>query len=122
MEISEHLDKIQSLGFQPVLYWNNSFQITYEVENINYNFNQYPVDLKIMMCNFQEPYSNLYTYEDMLEVCCDIFYGWYNKNLHIIKELDTIADFQSYTNLEDIVMGDITKVVARELNLSDLLD
>jgi hypothetical protein len=56
------------------------------------------------------------------------YFGWVLKNFDEFSNdcdefwwvLLSFAEF--WWALEDIVMGDITKVVARELNLSDLLD
>jgi hypothetical protein len=58
----------------------------------------------------------------MIEVCCDFFYTWYNKNIKIIDEFDNIYDQDSLLKLESVCLGDITKSVARELNLSDILN
>jgi hypothetical protein len=111
----EHLDRIYSLGFEPILNWNNSFSIQYNVDNFLSG------ELRVMISFFETSYSNPYTYEEMVEVCCDIFYGWYNKNLQIIKDFENITDDKSYSKLVDSFMGDVTKIVARDLNLNDIL-
>jgi len=45
---------------------------------------------------------------------CDIFYEWYNENKDKIDNL-------SQNDFDDIVLGNITKRVRRNLNLDKLL-
>jgi hypothetical protein len=113
--MTEHLDRIYSLGFKPILNWGESFYIDYPIDDILEG------DFRVLFSSYQESYSNPHTYEEMLEVCCDIFYGWYNKNLQIIKDFESITDDESFSKIQDCLMGDITKIVARDLNLNDIL-
>jgi hypothetical protein len=57
----------------------------------------------------------------MIESCCDMFFNWYDKNLQVIKKFDDTYNKDSMFNLEDVCLGDVTKVVDRELNLTDIL-
>ncbi len=119
MKTSSHLDRIFKLGFWIILNWNEDFEIYYnasdEVPATSYS-------ICVLSCSYYKSESSPYTYEQMIEVCCDLFYSWYNKNLKAIKEFDKSYDQNSLHNLEDTCLGDVTKSVARELNLSDILD
>lgn len=117
--MNEHLDRISNLGFWITLNWNEDFSILYNANDIIPS-TSYAVG--IMNCSYYKSNSNPYTYEEMIEVCCDLFYSWYNKNLSVIKEFDNIYDQNSLLKLEDICLGDVTKSVARELNLNDILE
>jgi hypothetical protein len=117
--MSEDLDRIFKLGFWITLNWNEDFGIYYNANDIIPS-TAYAVN--IMNCNYYKSQSNPYTYEEMVEVCCDFFYTWYNKNLSIIKEFDNLYDQKSLSKLEDNCLGDVTKKVDRELNLTDILN
>ncbi len=117
--MNEHLDRISKLGFWITLNWNEDFSILYNANDIIPS-TAYVVN--IMSCSYYRSQSNPYTYDEMIEVCCDLFYSWYNKNLSVIKEFDNSYDQNSLHKLEDICLGDVTKSVARELNLNDILD
>lgn len=116
--MNEHLDRIFNLGFWITLNWNEDFTILYNANDIIPS-TAYAVG--IMNCSYYKSKSNPYTYDEMVEVCCDLFYSWYNKNLNVIKEFDNLYDQNSLSKLEDTCLGDVTKIVARELNLSDIL-
>jgi hypothetical protein len=49
-----------------------------------------------------------------VELSCDIFYEWYNDNKNKIDNL-------SQNDFDDIILGNITKRVRRNLNLDKLL-
>ena len=119
MTVSEHLDKIFQLGFWITINWNEDFNITYNANDIM-PASAYAVG--IMSCSYYKSQTDPYTFEEMIEVCCDFFYTWYNKNIKIIDEFDNIYDQESLLKLESVCLGDITKNVARELNLSDILN
>ena len=119
MTVSEHLDKIFQLGFWITINWNEDFNITYNANDI-IPASAYAVG--IMSCSYYKSQTDPYTFEEMIEVCCDFFYTWYNKNIKIIDEFDNIYDQDSLLKLENVCLGDITKNVARELNLSDILN
>lgn len=119
MIITEHLDKIHKMGFWVTINWNEDFNITYNANDI-LPATAYAVG--IMNCSYFRSQTDPYTFEEMIEVCCDFFYTWYNKNISIIKQFDKIYDQDSLLKLENVCLGDITKSVARELNLSDILN
>lgn len=114
MKISNHLDKLYELGFEITLDWKSEFCVYY-------NANDVIPPILILRCSYYKS-SSAYTFEDMIECCCDIFYNWYNKNIKIIKNFDVDYDKQTLDKLEDCSVGDVTKMVARDLNLTDLLD
>lgn len=118
MSTSEHLDKIFQLGFWITINWNEDFIITYNANDV-LPATAYAVT--ILSCSYYKSKTNPYTFEELIEVCCDFFYSWYNKNLNTIKDFDNIYDQNSLLKLEDVCLGDVTKRVARELNLSDIL-
>ena len=72
----------------------------------------------VLLCNFYD--NKKFTYEDFIEVCCDLFYQWYNKNSSIIRNFEN--GNVSSQQLEDYCLGDVSKRVLRELNLNNLLD
>ena len=119
MSITEHLDKIYQLGFSINFNWNEDFSICYNANNV-IPATDYSV------CILSSPYymseSNPYTFEDMVEVCCDIFYRWFNNNKQIIDDFDNFYDQENLNRLEESCLGSIGKTVARELNLNDILN
>lgn len=119
MSITEHLDKIYQLGFSINFNWNEDFSIYYNANNV-IPATDYSV------CILSSPYymseSNPYTFEDMVEVCCDIFYRWFNNNKQIIDDFDNFYDQENLNRLEESCLGSIGKTVARELNLNDILN
>ena len=117
MTINDHLNKIFSLGFYIELNWNETLSIYYNSSNED----DPECIIDVLHCSYQKSNEVSYSYEDMVEVCCDFFYGWYNKNLNIIKQFDNLPDSESIDKLKDYVMKDVTKRVARELNLTDIL-
>lgn len=114
----ENLDRIHKLGFWITLNWNEEFEIYYNANDV-LPATAYAVC--VLRCSYYRSETNPYTFEEMIEVCCDIFYSWYNKNLKAIKNFDNLYDQDSLSKLEDVCMGDVTKSVARELNLNDIL-
>lgn len=119
MTTSDHLDKIFQLGFWLCINWNEDFNISYNTNDVLPS-TEYSVN--ILSCSYLKSETDPYTFEEMIEVCCDFFYTWYNKNIQIINELDSFSDQNSLLKLEDACLGNITKRVARELNLTDILN
>jgi len=102
---TEDFDRIHSLGFWIVIDWNLCFSIDYlppDEESIN-----------ILVCSYEEWSPNI-KFDDVIELSCDIFYEWYNENKDKIDNL-------SQNDFDDIVLGNITKRVRRNLNLDKLL-
>lgn len=118
MIISEKLDEIYKLGFWVNLNWNEEFNICYNANDITPGTGNV---ILILECSYYRSKINPYTFEKMIEVCCDMFFNWYNKNLDVIKDFDDQYDKESMYRLEDVCLGDITKVVDRELNIEDIL-
>lgn len=118
MIISEKLDEIYKLGFCVNLNWNEEFNICYNANDIIPGTGYVVL---ILECSYYKSKINPYTFEKMIEVCCDMFFNWYNKNLDVIKDFDDQYDKESMYRLEDVCLGDITKVVDRELNIEDIL-
>lgn len=116
--ISEKLDRIHELGFWITINWKEEFGIYYNANDV-IPATAYAV--RILDCSFYASKTNPYTFEKMVDICCDIFFNWYNNNLFTINEFDKNYNKDSMSTLEDVCMGDITKVVARELNLEDIL-
>lgn len=118
MKISEHLDRISKLGFWITINWNEDFEIFYNANDV-YPSTAYAIS--ILKCSYYKSQINPYSFQEMIEVCCDLFYSWYNKNLELIKDFDIKQDNSSMETLEEHCLGEITKIVARELNLTDIL-
>lgn len=118
MKTTEHLDRIFKLGFWITLNWNEDFEIYYNANDV---VPATAYSICVLRCSYYKSESSTYTYEQMIEVCCDLFYSWYNKNLILIKDFDKSYDVKSMEKLEDKCLGEVTKTVARELNLTDLL-
>lgn len=100
----EDFDRIHSLGFWITIDWNLCFSIDYMLDNEQIN---------ILVCSYEEWSPNI-KFDDVIELSCDIFYEWYNDNKNKIDNL-------SQTDFDDIVLGNITKRVRRNLNLDKLL-
>lgn len=116
--MSDRLDEIYKLGFWITINWNEEFGIYYNANDV------IPATahaLTILDCSYYKSKSNPYSFDQMIDVCCDMFFTWYNKNLNIIKDFDDNYNKDSMYKLEDVCLGDITKIVARELNLEDIL-
>ena len=110
VEIEDKRDhKIKSILDDNICY--NVYDITPGTGNV----------ILILECSYYRSKINPYTFEKMIEVCCDMFFNWYNKNLDVIKDFDDQYDKESMYRLEDVCLGDITKVVDRELNIEDIL-
>ena len=104
---TEDFDRIQSLGFWITIDWNICFSIDYVLdEHVSEQIN-------ILTCSYEEWSPNI-KFEDVMELSCDIFYEWYNSNIEKIENL-------SLNDFDDIVLGNITKRVRRNLNLDKLL-
>lgn len=119
MTVTEHLDKIYQKGFHITLNWNEDFTIYYNANDV---IPATSYDIHILSSSYYKSESNPYTFEDMVEVCCDIFYSWYNKNIKLIDDFDNLYDQNTLSKLESVCLGDIGRSVARELNLNDILD
>jgi aminoglycoside/choline kinase family phosphotransferase len=116
----EHLDRIDNLGFSILLNWNKSIEIIYLADNEQSNFNQYPNDIRVLFCaydNFYEP-----TFEEVVETACDFFYMWYNRNLETLKDYEIDSTDSNFDKLVDTGLGDITQKVYRDFNIDSLLD
>lgn len=100
----EDFDRIHSLGFWITIDWNLCFTIDYIVDDEQIN---------ILVCSYEEWSPNI-KFNDVVEMSCDIFYEWYNENKDKIDNL-------SQNDFDDIVLGNITKRVRRNLNLDKLL-
>jgi hypothetical protein len=101
---TEDFDRIHSLGFWITIDWNLCFTIDYIVNDEQIN---------ILVCSYEEWSPNI-KFNDAVEMSCDIFYEWYNENKDKIDNL-------SQNDFDDIVLGNITKRVRRNLNLDKLL-
>jgi hypothetical protein len=101
---TEDFDKIHSLGFWITIDWNLCFSIDYMVDDEQIN---------ILVCSYEEWSLNI-KFNDVIELSCDIFYEWYNENKDKIDNL-------SSNDFDDIILGNITKRVRRNLNLDKLL-
>ena len=66
--------------------------------------------------------NNNISFEEMVEVSCDFFYSWYNKNLEILNKYESSNISDYLDKLKDSVLGDITESVYRDLNLDNILD
>lgn len=106
----DHLDRIDNLGFGVMLSWNRYFQITYDDD----------ITFDILTCHYKK-IDNI-SFEDIIEVSCDIFYSWYNKNLEILKKYESSNNSDYLDKLKDSTLGDITEIVYRDLNLDNILD
>jgi len=100
----EDFDRIHALGFWITIDWNLCFSIDYMLDNEQIN---------ILVCSYEEWSTNI-KFDDVIELSCDIFYEWYNDNKNKIDNL-------SQNDFDDIVLGNITKRVRRNLNLDKLL-
>jgi aminoglycoside/choline kinase family phosphotransferase len=115
----EHLDRIDNLGFSILLNWNKSIEIIYLADNEQSNFNQYPNDIRILFCaydNFYEP-----SFDDIIETACDFFYEWYNKNIEKITDYELNSSDSNLDKLIESSIGDITKQVYRDFNIDNIL-
>ena len=97
-------DRIHALGFWITIDWNLCFSIDYMLDNEQIN---------ILVCSYEEWSPNI-KFDDVIELSCDIFYECYNENKDKIDNL-------SQNDFDDIVLGNITKRVRRNLNLDKLL-
>ncbi len=118
MKTSDHLDRIFKLGFWITLNWNEDFEIYYNASDV---VPATAYSICVLRCSYYKSESSPYTYEQMIEVCCDLFYSWYNKNLSLIKDFDKSYDTKSMEKLEDKCLGEVTKIIARELKLDDII-
>ncbi len=115
----DHLDRIQNLGFTIEIVWNTTFIISYENPNWGTSLNQ-NFGFKILSCNyFTRPD---FSFEDLVETCCDFFYMWYNKNLQLLNRYESDNSDVNYDTIVDSIIGDITKQVYRHNSLDQLFD
>jgi len=119
MEVSKHLDKIKSMGFDISIDWNSEINIWYNANDI-YPATAYSAE--ILHCAFYQSKTSGYSFEQVIESCCDAFYAWYNKNVDTIKYFDKNYNADALEKLESCTLGDITKQIARDLNLVDVLE
>jgi hypothetical protein len=101
---TEDFDRIHSLGFWITIDWNMCFSIDYMLDDDAIN---------VLVCTYEEA-SYKTRFEDIIDLSCDIFYEWYNENRNKI-------DLLNKNELPDIMLGNITKRVRRNLNLDKLL-
>lgn len=118
MTTFEKLDEISKLGFWITINWKEEFSVFYNANDV---VPATAYAIRILECSYYTSKTNSYTFEKFIEVCCDMFFNWYNKNLKVLKEFDDRYNKDSMSELEDTCLGDITKVVGRELNLIDIL-
>jgi hypothetical protein len=114
----EHLDRIQKLGFTIEILWNQGISISLEAMDMNSTTN--PFGVKILFCNFTERPE--LSFEEMIEISCDYFYLWYNKNLSKLKDFENLDTDENYQRLCDSILGDITKRVYRDLSIDQIFD
>lgn len=116
--MTTHLDRIQRLGFSVQLNWGRAFEITYELED---SLRSYIFDLKVLSAEYVE--LNSLDYEEFCESACDYFYGWYNKNLKLIKDYEVDkASPEAQERLFDSCLGDISKQIYRDHGIESLFN
>lgn len=125
----EHLDRIQKLGFTIEILWNQSISISLEGMDMNWSnlpvskskySSHNPFGVKILFCNFTERPD--LSFEEVVEISCDYFYSWYNKNLNKLRAFENLDTDDNYQNICDSILGDITTQVYRDLSLDQLFD
>lgn len=102
---TKDLDRIHSLGFRVEMEWREFFSIDYVIGSDT---------ITILYCEYNEGRGA--TYEDVVEVCCDIFYGWYGQHRDLIRGL--ALDSPEW---DAILPGSVSKSVRRILNLDKLV-
>ena len=117
MEVFDHLDRIEKLGFVTYICWNRYIDIMYEYEDVSA---QFPNDIRVLSCSYT-PHCGP-TFDDIIESTCDFFYEWYNKNLEKIKDYEIDSSNSNFDKLMDSAIGDITKQVYRDFNIDNILD
>jgi len=116
--MTEHLDRIEKLGFTAQIMWNKSFEIIYDLEE-SANFNA--LDIRVLCCFYDRELG--YSFEDFIESACDFFYTWYNQNLEKLKDYEfDDMNSEKFDKLLDSCLGDITKQINRDFNIENLLD
>jgi hypothetical protein len=60
----ERIEEIHELGFEVSIFWKDEFSV-YLGDNI-----------EILNCKYDK--NQLYTFEEMVILCCDEFANWYN--------------------------------------------
>jgi len=119
MQFTDHLDKIQELGFTIEIGWNRCFIISYENDDWGTNLHQ-PFGFKILHCSYF--LRDDLTFEELIECCCDYFYGWYNRNLSNLKEYEFNNSDDVYDKLVDSILGDITKQIYRDNMIDSIFE
>ncbi len=110
--IKTHLDKIVDLGFFVDIGWNSDFTIEF-----------YDMDILVL----KAIYESKDDFEDFMEICIDMFYTWYNENYKLIERYEYCQDEENeiqneiQEKLEKGVLGNITKIVSRELSINKLI-
>jgi len=115
--MTEHLDRIFKLGFGIAISWNEDIEIYYNANDV-YPASAYAIG--VLRCSYYGD-RDVFTFSDMVESCCDLFYGWYNENLKLIKDFDRDYNPETMHTLEDKCLGDVSKVVNRDLSLGKIL-
>ena len=105
----KHLDRIYKMGFIVTLDWNMCFTITLP----HYHSPNFGHECNVLVCQFDDTITNI-KFSEVVECCCDIFYGWFNEHGSIIDDT-TPEEFSKLT------LGNITTRVKRELKLDKLL-
>lgn len=114
MEIFNHFDKIEQLGFTITVKWNQYIEIILMYEN-----NSVSLDVIILFCSYNGNFT------EVCELCCDLFYEWYNENKSLVNNFDSAYDLSEkieyHNKIKDIILGDVSLKVSREMNLDRLL-
>jgi hypothetical protein len=118
MELNDHLDKIERLGFDIEILWNKNIRITYSYGDYYSNYRL----LNSTILSFLYDKNLKYEFEDLIVNTCDEFYTWYNKNLKLINDFESNSCDKTYDILVNSYLGDITKRVYRNFNIDELLD
>lgn len=114
MEVFNHFNKIQDLGFIVNIRWNQYIEIVLIYEN-----SAVTLDTVVLFCSYND------NFEDIAELCCDLFYEWYNEHSEVIDAFDLAYDLsekiENHDIIKDITLGDVSLKVSREMNLDKLL-
>ena len=119
MQFTDHLDKIKELGFTIEIIWNTAVIISYENPSWGSSTsNQF--GFKVLYCSYL--FRDAFTFEELIECCCDFFYSWYNKNLATLNQYETLQVDDIYEKLIDSILGDITKQVYRDNSIDIIFE
>jgi len=113
--ISNHLNKINSLGFRINIIWNESIEIGIDVDTF------YLLLTDVIRCDYR--CQDIFTFEEMIETACDFFYHWYDTNIELIKiYYISNQNLELLENLEKTYPLDITTRVYRDMGIEDILN